>query len=350
MTILGIETSCDETGAAVLSTSNNRLTLLANSLSSSIALHSTTGGIIPEVAAREQLRYIIPVIREALKKGLSYDLGSPKPPPLDAIAVTYGPGLIGSLLVGVETAKTLSLVWNKELIPINHLYGHIYANWLQHHTIYLPAIALVISGGHTDLVYLRQHNDITVIGGTRDDAAGEAFDKIGRLLNLPYPAGPAISHLAEKGNTHAFDLPRPMIRSHDFDFSFSGLKTAVLNLVKKNKWEFHDPKFVSNNKQILYDLCASVQQAIIDVVVIKTLKAAKKYRVRSILLGGGVAANKKLKEDLQMAVKENLQKTDLFIPPKEFCTDNGAMIAAAAVFTPFRSSWKSLSVDPELYY
>ncbi len=350
MTILGIETSCDETGVAVLSTSNNRLILLANSLASSIALHSTTGGIIPEVAAREQLRYIIPVIKEALKKGLSYDLGSPTPPPLDAIAVTYGPGLIGSLLVGVETAKTLSLVWNKELIPINHLYGHIYANWLQQQDIYLPAIALVISGGHTDLVYLRQHNDITVIGGTRDDAAGEAFDKIGRLLNLPYPAGPAISNLAEKGNPHAIDLPRPMIKSNDFDFSFSGLKTAVLNLVKKNKWEFHDPKFVSNNKQTLYDLCASVQQAIIDVVIIKTLKAAKKYRVRSILLGGGVAANKKLKEDLQMAVKENLPNTDLFIPPKEFCTDNGAMIAAAAVFTPLRSSWRNLSVDPELYY
>ncbi len=350
MIILGIETSCDETGAAVISTSNNHLTLLSNSLASSISLHAKTGGIIPEVAAREQLRYIIPVIKDALKKGLSYELGNPNPPPLDAIAVTYGPGLIGSLLVGVETAKTLSLVWKKELIPINHLYGHIYANWLQQSNIQLPAIALVISGGHTDLVYLKNHNEITVIGGTRDDAAGEAFDKIGRLLNLPYPAGPTISSLAKRGNPHAFAFPRPMIKSDDFDFSFSGLKTAVLNLLKKNKWNFNDVNFVASNQQLLYDLCASVQQAIIDVVSVKTLKAAKKYHVSSILLGGGVAANEKLKERLQEDVKKQLPNTGLFIPPKELCTDNGAMIAAAAVFTPLRSSWESLSAEPELYY
>jgi N6-L-threonylcarbamoyladenine synthase len=187
--------------------------------------------VIPEVAAREQLRYMIPVLKDALEKA-NLSFSKTIPPDIDAIAVTYGPGLIGSLLVGVETAKTLSYVWNKPLIPVNHLYGHIYANWIGDETPQFPALALVVSGGHTDLVVMKDHENLEWIGGSRDDAAGEAFDKIGRLLGLPYPAGPAIEKAAQKGTPKRFSFPRPMMHSDDFDFSFSGLKTAVLYEVR----------------------------------------------------------------------------------------------------------------------
>lgn len=349
MIILGIETSCDETGAALLKVNGTSLTLLSQSLASSLSLHAKTGGIIPEIAAREQVKYILPVIQEALKKGLNYTI-SKTPPAIDGIAVTYGPGLIGSLLVGVETAKTLSLLWNMPLYPVNHLYGHIYANWINKSDIPLPALALVVSGGHTDLVLMKSHTDITVLGGTRDDAAGEAFDKIGRLLNLPYPAGPVIASLAESGDKKAFVLPRPMIGSHDFDFSFSGLKTAVLTLIKKNNWDFSDPSFTKNNSQLLSDICASVQEAIIDVITKKTIAAAKKTQVKSILLGGGVSANNKLRERLEVATQTFLPETQLFIPERQFSTDNAAMIAAAAAMQQNTSTWQTLTANPELYF
>jgi N6-L-threonylcarbamoyladenine synthase len=345
MTILGIESSCDETSAAVIKADNDKLTLLSQTTATSLALHAATGGIIPERAAREQLKYIIPVIQETLADAFP-SWKRTDTPPIDAIAVTYGPGLIGSLLVGVETAKSLSLLWDKPLIPVNHLYGHIYANFISdsNHAFRFPALALVVSGGHTDLVLMKSHKAVEVIGGTRDDAAGEAFDKIGRLLGLSYPAGPVIAKLAEKGNPKTYALPRPMIGSKDFDFSFSGLKTAVLHLVKKGSVD------VQYNQQALSDLCASVQQAIVDVLVRKTIKAAKTYNAKSILLGGGVAANDLLHRQLEQVVNASLPHVLLFVPSKNLCTDNGAMIAAAAYFSNKPTPIEQVTADPELYY
>ncbi|KKQ38123.1 MAG: putative tRNA threonylcarbamoyladenosine biosynthesis protein Gcp [Candidatus Levybacteria bacterium GW2011_GWC2_37_7] len=269
MKILAIETSCDETAASVVAKNpkENYVKVLSNVVASSLILHSKTGGIIPDIAAREQLKFIIPVIEKAIENCKL------KIENLDAIAVTYGPGLIGSLLIGVETAKTLSYLWNKPIIPVNHLFGHIYANWIypqssvlgsqlsdssqsvhqltgklktdklesenrQQKTdnrILFPAITLLVSGGHTDLLLMENHNNFKWLGGTLDDAAGEAFDKIGRLLNLPYPAGPTMEALAKNGNSKAFTFPRPMIGSKDFDFSFSGLKAAAMREVIKLK-------------------------------------------------------------------------------------------------------------------
>ncbi|MEN9407294.1 MAG: tRNA ((37)-N6)-threonylcarbamoyltransferase complex transferase subunit TsaD [Candidatus Parcubacteria bacterium] len=347
MTILGIETSCDETGAAVVEKKGRDLLVLSNEIASSLTLHAETGGIIPETAAREQLRYILPTIEKALQ-GIGWDH-------IDAIAVTYGPGLIGSLLVGVETAKTLAYVLKKPLLPVNHMYGHIYANWLRTESnaqsekpslrptpdeITFPALALVVSGGHTDLIVIGNHETFEVIGGTRDDAAGEAFDKIGRLLGLPYPAGPTIAKLAEKGNRKTFDLPRPLIGSDDFDFSFSGLKTAALRETKKIK---------KLNDTTLSDFCASVQWSITDVLVKKTIRAAAHYGVKSLLLGGGVAANEQLRESLQEALRSQMPSTTLFVPERKFCTDNAAMIAAAGFFTQ-PLPWQKVTADPQLYY
>jgi N6-L-threonylcarbamoyladenine synthase len=346
MRILGIETSCDETGVAIVEKQNDTFSLLSNKVASSLSLHAQTGGIIPEVAAREQVKFMLPTLSEALKEGVNFDLTSKEIPDIDAIAVTYGPGLIGSLLVGVETAKTLSLLWNKPLIPVNHMYGHLYANWIENKDIKLPAIILIVSGNHTDLLLMKSHTDIHVLGGTRDDASGEAFDKIGRLLGLNYPAGATISRLAEKGNKKAFDLPRPMIGSDDLDFSFSGLKTAVLNLIKKNEWDFTDTKFANANQALLTDLCASVQAAIVDVLTRKTIKAAEKNNIKSILLGGGVAANQLLAQSL----KKNLDATiNLIVPSPVLCTDNGAMVAAAAFFAEPKP-WIEVDAKPELYY
>jgi N6-L-threonylcarbamoyladenine synthase len=347
MIILGIETSCDETGAALVERrSDGLLYALTNEVTSSLSLHAKTGGIIPENAGREQLKYILPVIKKAKDEKSWEDI--------DAIAVTVGPGLIGSLLVGVETARTIAYTLNKPIIPVNHLYGHIFANFIclsskqatqnlknpRGVDIQFPALALVVSGGHTDLVLMKSYQRITVIGGTRDDAAGEAFDKIGRLLGLPYPAGPLIAKLAEKGNPKTFSLPRPLIGSDDFDFSFSGLKTAVLREVKKIN---------QLNNETINNICASVQQAIIDVLVRKTLKAAKFYKVKSILLGGGVAANDQLRKQLELYATNLIPFVKILIPQKSLCTDNGAMIAAAGFFaTPV--PWQKITVDPELYY
>ena len=240
-TILGIETSCDETAAAILKQDNKGIQILSNVVTSSAKLQEKFGGIIPEQAAREQIKSIIPVIETAIhdSRFMIQDI--------DAIAVTYGPGLIGSLLVGVETAKTLAKVWNKPLISINHLIGHFYANWITPNPPTFPCLGLLVSGGHTDLVLFTDHGKYQYLGGTRDDAAGECFDKCARLLNLPYPGGPEISKLAQQGNPNNFKLPIPMKGSQDFDFSYSGLKTAVANLVQS-------PEFSVKNENLKADL------------------------------------------------------------------------------------------------
>lgn len=347
MQILAIETSCDETAAAIVSRNpqENYVKILSNVDASSLMLHSKTGGIIPDVAAREQLKFIIPVIEKAIEN--SNAAGTPsglKIKDLDAIAVTYGPGLIGSLLIGVETAKTLAYLWKKPIIPVNHLLGHIYANFIQaiNHepsTINFPALALLVSGGHTELILIKSHKDIEWIGGTLDDAAGEAFDKIGRLLNLPYPGGPSIEKASERGDGSRFTFPRPMIYSKDFNFSFSGLKAAVFREVKTIK-QF--------NNKIISDIAASVQSSIIEVLVRKTIKAAKKYNVKSILLGGGVASNQKLRDEL--IVNCLMLKVKLFAPPKSLCTDNAAMIGAYAAFNYKPVPLKNMTANPQLYF
>lgn len=323
MIILGIETSCDETAAAIIA---NGTKILAQAIASSEELHQKTGGIIPEVAAREQLRCMMPVIEEVVRE--------PKNK-IDALAVAVGPGLIGSLLVGAETAKTLAYAWRKPIVPINHLQAHLYANWLILKTKapQFPALGLVVSGGHTDLVLMKDHGQLKWLGGTRDDAAGECFDKTARVLGLGYPGGPAISKLATKGNPRAYPLPRPMIKQENFDFSFSGLKTAVINFIRKQK------KFKRA------DLAASIQQAIVDVLVTKTIRAAKKYQVKSVLLAGGVAANGLLREQLADQLG---RKFKFFIPPIKLCTDNAAYISSCAHFNYHPVPWSQLQVDPGL--
>jgi N6-L-threonylcarbamoyladenine synthase len=352
MRILAIETSCDETAAAVLEkdTSKTSARLLSNSLASSLALHARTGGIIPEQAAREQIKFIIPVVVEALvkSKGItstefekSYKIAKDIiQQEIDAITVTVGPGLIGSLLVGVETAKVLSFALGKPLIPVNHLIGHLYANFIGEGNIDFPFVGLVVSGGHTDLLVFYSHRRYKWLGGTRDDAAGEAFDKIGRILGLSYPGGPEIEKAAKKGNPQAFPFPRPMLDSQDFDFSFSGLKTAVARLIGKTKL----------TEKIVQDIAASVQSAIVEVLVKKTVLAAQQYQARSVLIGGGVGANELLQKELRSALQKASPDIQFFCPPKELCTDNAAMIGAAALFNPKTLPWQKLQAQPELYF
>lgn len=300
MRILGIETSCDETGAAVIEDGRK---IISNIVSSSEAIHVTTGGVIPENAAREQLRFILPVIEEATKNA-SYD----------AIAVTQGPGLIGSLLIGVETAKALAYAKKLPLIPVNHLVGHIYANWLNLEEPKLPAVVLIASGAHSDIVLMTGHGRYEFLGGTRDDAAGEAFDKAARLLGLPYPGGPAIDREAKSGTPGKVTLPRPLSHEDTYDFSFSGLKTALRQIVERDH-------------PTVPDTAAEVQEAITDVLVEKTVKVAEKNHVNSILLGGGVVANLRLREKIRERWPGHFS-----IPEVGLSTDNAAMIAAAAFY------------------
>ena len=340
MILLGIESSCDETSASVIKSEGKKLKVLSNVISSSANFHAKTGGIVPEVAAREQIKFILPVIRQSLEDaGLNFDN-----PQIDAIALTYGPGLIGSLLVGVETAKTLSFVWNKPIIPVNHLIGHAFANFIENGNnnseIKFPAIALVVSGAHTDLVLLQSHSKIKLLGGTRDDAAGEAFDKIGRMLGLAYPAGPSIEKLAKEGNQKRFIFPRPLLHDLGYDFSFSGLKSAVFREVQK----------VTLDDQTVKDICFATQDSIVDVLTTKTISAAKIYRSKSILLGGGVAANNKLKETIESEIEKQNMNVKLYVPSKVLCTDNGAMIAAAGFYFNKTKSIEKIEANPSLYY
>lgn len=317
--MLAIETSCDETGVAVVRGGRR---IEANQVATQIALHAQTGGIVPEVAARQQLRWIVPTIRSAMAEA---DLGWDD---LDAVAVTHGPGLIGSLLVGVNVAKALAVAHDLPLVGVNHIEGHIYANWLTDAPAAdplpaeppFPLVCLVVSGGHTQLVLMSDHGRYRLLGQTVDDAAGEAFDKVGRLLGLPYPGGPAISAAAE-GAAAATRFPRARTAGR-YDFSFSGLKTAVLREVAGYR-DRGDPIPVDG-------LAAAFQEAVVDVLVTKTAAAAEEHVAAAVALGGGVAANSALRS----ALRERLAAigVPLLVPPPAWCTDNGAMIGAAAGF------------------
>lgn len=308
MIILGIETSCDDTGIGIIKCGKNNCRILSNVASSQIKIHAPYGGVVPNLASRAHLENIVPCLKQALKEADN--------PKIDLIAVTNEPGLAPCLLVGINFAKALAYNWNLPLVKVNHIQGHIFANWLSDSEIEFPLLALVVSGGHTQLV-LMEKNKFKIIGQTRDDAAGEAFDKVAKLLGLGYPGGPIISQRAEKGEKN-IDLPRPMINSKDFDFSFSGLKTAVLYRIKEKK---------KLSEKYINDMAASFQQAVIDVLISKTIKAIEKNQVKTVILSGGVAANKELREQMKKRIKVKFQ-----IPDLKLCTDNGVMIALAAYY------------------
>ena len=375
MIILGVETSCDETAAAVvkLDSKTNEILVLSNVIFSQIAIHQKFGGVIPEIAAREHVLTIIPVIHEALKKAKI----SPKQ--LDYLAVTKGPGLITSLLAGTETIRTLAYAWQKPVIEVNHIAGHIFANFIEHKSeIKFPALILTVSGGHTNLVLMNKDKKIRIIGETLDDAAGEAFDKGAKMMDLGYPGGPKIAALAEeyknkisqksinsrKGSQFGVDklsqssinlskssnklsqskfkpikLPQPMINSNNYDFSFSGLKTALLYQLKADK----------NWRQRLAEYAFYYQEAIIEVLAKKTLKAAQDKKVKTVMLSGGVSANTELRQRLGQAVEKELKNVNFLAPRLEYTTDNAAMIATAALFLAKNKQFKTyaqISADP----
>lgn len=327
MYILGIETSCDETAASVIKVNprSGRLLVLSNIISSQISIHQKYGGVVPEIAAREHVLNILPVIDEALAEA-KIDFHH-----LEAIGVTKGPGLITSLITGVETVRTLAFAWNKPIIEVNHIEGHIYSNFINPASpIKFPAIILTVSGGHTILLSMEKSGKIKILGETRDDAAGEAFDKASKMMDLGYPGGPIISRYAaqyrqaskanEKLKSDPINLPRPMINSKDFDFSFSGLKTALLYQLQNDpSWQKRIPEY-----------CHELQQAIIDILISKTIKAAVKLQARTVMLSGGVSANEELRTQMSIAVTSKLPHVNFLMPAREYTTDNAAMIAAAA--------------------
>lgn len=414
MRILGIETSCDETAVAIIDVAGSRvrprIRVLANVVTSQAKLHSKYGGVVPHLAKREHQRNLVPILLTALKESglLRRESGIKKhesrrrkksrashdskfmilvsilkrepelltavehrlllfpPPDVDAIAVTVGPGLAPALWVGVNFARALAYLWEKPLIPVNHLEGHIYTNVLPasgkgiayrgqgiaHRRpkpyslspISLPALCLIVSGGHTELVLMRRYGDYRVIGETLDDAAGEAFDKVAKMMGLGFPGGPIVSKLAERGNPRVFNFPRPMLHSKDFNFSFSGLKTAVL-------YKIHDrgnrtTKFLAQEKA---DVAASFEQAVVDVLVQKTIRAAEHYRVKTVMIGGGVAANARLRSQLGQALRISLPSTYYLTPNTSLTGDNALMIALAGWFSrKKKAAWRSLQAVANL--
>ncbi len=398
MKILAIETSCDETAAAVVeSDGKGWVQVLGEAVASSEEMHVKTGGIVPEVAAREQLKSILPVVVEATVQAINAKEGKDLrfkiyesrvdeelvklvnvwvKKNVDAVAVTVGPGLIGSLLIGVETAKTLAYAWEKPLVPVNHLVAHLYANFIgtnaklprrarprqmpndKRKVPEFPAIGLVVSGGHTDLVLMKGLDELEWIGGTRDDAAGECLDKCSRLLKLGYPGGPVISAEAEKFqitksklqmNTERVKLPRPLLNSDDFDFSFSGLKVAMMREMKNGKREI--------KKERVSELAWELQEAVVEVLVTKLMRAVEKYKPKSVLLAGGVGSNSRLRRELNDQLSNTPAKlrrgagkfqTKLFLPERKYCTDNAVMVGAAAIFDYSPTPPLEIHADPSL--
>lgn len=401
MVILGIESSCDETAVSIIEIDGKknapRIRILANVVSSQVKLHAKFGGVVPNLAKREHQRNFVAVLLAALQEA---KLGNSKseyrnhtrilnfkfkilnsilerepellsrmkkivampPQNIDAIAVTVGPGLAPALWVGVNFARVLSFLWAKPIIPVNHLEGHIYTNLLQHireetrskkqrtdrrgfvlyplSPILFPALCLIVSGGHTELVLMRRYGEYRILGETLDDAAGEAFDKVSKMMNLGFPGGPIISRLAESGNEKRFLFPRPMLNSPNFNFSFSGLKTAVL-------YKLRDLKKI--NTKTKRDIAASFQAAVIDVLVAKTIRAARQYRAKTVMIGGGVAANKKLRHDLGLALSLQVPSAQYFVPNILLTGDNALMIALAGYFNrKKKKAWRSLQALPNL--
>lgn len=345
-TILAIESSCDETAVALLEATQEEFFIRKSFIASQQKIHARYGGIVPEVAARSHITALMPLIKKTIGRKIP-----------DAIAVTAGPGLITSLFVGVHTARALSYIYRKPLIRVNHIEGHIYANWLSNSgsrvkgqkgyrvegRVKFPALALIVSGGHTELIFMKDHGVYKIIGKTLDDAAGEAFDKAAKILDLPYPGGPAVSVRARYGDARRSPLPIPMIDSKNHSFSFSGLKTALLYRVRNLK------ESGQYSEQMRDHLCAAFQHSVVTALIAKTVAAAQEYEPRSILLGGGVAANESLRAALASAVAPLRQRTELVISPLNYCTDNAAMIAVAAFFQMRKKRFVSpfaCAVDP----
>ncbi len=322
--ILGIETSCDETAAAIVERGSNVLSSVVNS---QVDLHARYGGVVPEIASRAHVDLLQPVVAQAfVEAGLSDRPGPDGRIEVDCVAATYGPGLVGALLVGVSAGKALALAWDLPFVAVNHLEAHLYAALLEEPDLELPLVVLLVSGGHTLLVHMADHGNYKVLGSTIDDAAGEAFDKVARYLGLGYPGGPAIDRLALEGDREAIQFPRPMLQE-GFDFSFSGLKTAVINHVRKH------PEVATA------DVAASFQEAVVDVLLTKARRAAREVRAAGLCLGGGVAANGRLRERFVDVTEEDGIRG--FVPSRAMCTDNAAMVAAAAWF-----KWRAEGPSP----
>ncbi|WP_090872662.1 tRNA (adenosine(37)-N6)-threonylcarbamoyltransferase complex transferase subunit TsaD [Oceanobacillus limi] len=322
--ILGIETSCDETAVAIV---KNGTEVISNVVASQIDSHKRFGGVVPEIASRHHVEQITVVLEEALtESGLNWE-------DIHAITVTEGPGLVGALLIGVNAAKAISFAKQKPLVGVHHIAGHIYANRLEQEFDF-PLLALIVSGGHTELVLMKEHGSYEVIGETRDDAAGEAYDKVARMLELPYPGGPQIDRLASEGEV-TIDFPRAWLEEDSYDFSFSGLKSAVINKIHNAKQRGETLK----NE----DIAASFQASVVDVLSTKTLKAAKQYNVKQVIVAGGVAAN----NGLRTVLKEKFSSTNipLLIPPLHLCTDNAAMIAAAGTIAYEKGARSGLDLN-----
>lgn len=336
--ILGIETSCDETAAAVVA---NGRDIKSSVVASQTKLHEKFGGVVPEIASRAHIESLLPVLSQSLQQAhLSKD-------DIDAIAVANRPGLVVALMIGVTAAKTLALVWDKPLIAINHLHAHLQSAMLaesRNAKMQLPAVALIVSGGHTSLYQCTSPLDLKPLGATIDDAAGEAFDKVATILHLPYPGGPSIEKAAQKGNPHAIDFPRSMLGPDSLDFSFSGIKTAVLyhccgqDMRGQNKVD-------SMTESQIADIAASFQAAVIDVLVAKTKRAADRVGAKTVLLGGGVAANNTLRDRLKQFCNGTDRK--LLIAPKPYCTDNAVMVASLAYYKYKAGQFADLTLEPK---
>ena len=324
--ILAIESSCDETSVSIIKNGNVEVSTV---VLSQIDIHKNFGGVVPEIASRNHVENISIVIEECLQKA------NMSVKDMDAIAVTYGPGLAGSLIVGVEAAKTLAMIYDKPLIAVHHIAGHIYANRLETE-LKFPLICLVISGGHTEIIYMKENYSFEKLGGTLDDSVGETYDKVARVVGAQYPGGPTIDKYAHMGK-HTYDLPLPL-DDDSYNFSFSGIKSAVINLVHNEKQR--------GNEVNIYDLCTSFQDVVVDVLSKKTMKAVKEYNVKQLLVAGGVSANSGVRERLEKLCNE--EGVQLIVPKMQYCTDNAAMIGAAAyyMYLDKRFSGLDLKIKP----
>lgn len=322
---LAVESSCDETSVAVL---KNGREVLSNIINTQVDLHKKFGGVVPEVASRKHIENIDVVLQEALDKA-NIELND-----IDHIAVTYGPGLVGALLVGLSHAKALAFTLNKPLVGVNHIEGHVSANYIEHKDLKPPFITLIVSGGHTHLVEVKDYGEYEILGRTRDDASGEAFDKIARAMGLGYPGGPIVDRLAKEGNKNAIDFPRAYL-DEGYDFSFSGLKSAVLNYLNAKK--------MKNEEIVVEDVCASFQEAVVEVLSQKAIKAAKEKGYNTITLAGGVACNSALRDKLTELGKTN--NIDIKYPSQVLCTDNAAMIGCAGYYSYINGRRDDMSLN-----